>query len=85
MYAVPCQHMSGRQLAILTSCNLVNLMLYEEVNHGNNSSKEGGGNVFSVPNGFRIGRAQGEAAKCPRDRGYEIRNHEDIVPVMIIS
>lgn len=60
-------------------------MLYIEVNHRNNGSEEGGSDVFSVFNRLGIGRTQDEAAGGPGDCSHQIRDHKDIVPVMIVS
>lgn len=55
-----------------TSGHAVDLVLYEEVDHGDDGSEEGGGNIFPVFDCFGIGRAQGEAAESPRDCGYQV-------------
>jgi hypothetical protein len=40
-----------------TSGDAVNFMLYEEVDHGDDGSEEGGSNQFPVFDCFGIGRA----------------------------
>lgn len=55
---------------VRTSCHAMDFMLYEEVNHRNDSSEKGGGDVFPIFDCLRIRRAQGEAAGRPGNGSY---------------
>ena len=59
-------------------------MLDEKVNERYKSCEERATKDFSKIYGSWIRRAEGETANCPWDGGYQVRNHEDIVPVMIV-
>ena len=71
-------------MASLTSSNLMDLMLDEEVDHRDESTKESACKVFPISHGFGVGKAQGKTAQCPRYCGNKVGDHEDIVPVMIV-
>lgn len=64
---------------------MVYFVLYEEVNKGDQRCEERSRKDLSIPDGGRILRAEGEAAQGPRKCRDEIRDHEDIVPIMVIG
>lgn len=59
-------------------------MLDEEVDEWDQCSKECSSQVFPQLDRSWVGRAQGEAAQCPRQRRNQIADHEDIVPIVVI-
>ncbi len=62
----------------------MDLVLDEEINQWHKSAEEGASKVLSILDGPRVGRAQSETPRCPRDGEYYVCDHEDIVPVVII-
>lgn len=62
----------------------MNLVLNEEVDQRYERAKEGTSKVLSKLDSLWIGRAQGETTGGPGDGCDEVRNHEDIVPVVVI-
>jgi hypothetical protein len=63
----------------------VDLVLDKKVNEGNQSGEESASKYLSILDGFGIGRAEGNATQCPRESCHEVRDHEDVVPVMIVG
>lgn len=60
-------------------------MLYEEVNERDEGYEEAACEIFPQGNGARVGRAQGDAANCPGERGNEVGDHEDVMPVVVVG
>ncbi len=60
-------------------------MLDEEVDQGHEGAEETGGQVLPVLDGLRVGRAESDAAGGPGDGEYEVRDHEDVVPVVVVG
>lgn len=77
--------MLSSQAVLLTTSNAMHLVLDKKVYHGHKGAKKGRGQVLSVLDRFRIRRAEGDAAKCPRDRNDQVRDHQDVVPVMVVG
>lgn len=75
----------GEKVGVRTSRHAMNFMLYKEVNHRNDGSEEGRRDVFPIFDCLGIRRAQDEAADRPGDCGYQIRDHKDIVPIVIVG
>lgn len=69
----------------LTTRNLVHFVLNEIVNQRDQCSKEQAGHDFAVLDSPTVVRAKGEAAQGPRQSGHQVRDHEDIVPIMIVG
>lgn len=65
--------------------HLVDLVLDEEVDQRYEGSEEGTAQDLAVVDGLGVVGAQGDAAKCPWQSSNEIRDHEDVVPVMVIG
>lgn len=70
---------------MLTARHLVDFVLNEEVNEGHQRAKEETGEPLPVLGGYRIRRTQGKTAQGPWQGGHKIADHEDVVPVMVIS
>ena len=68
----------------LTSSNPVDLVLYKEVYERCQVAKEASCKKFSVTQGPGIVRVQSNATERPRNRGYQIGYHENVVPVMVV-
>lgn len=69
----------------LTSRNSVHLVLDEEVDQRNKCPKEGTSQVFPQRDGAWVGRAEGDAAGRPRQGCDNVGDHENVVPVVIVS
>lgn len=69
----------------LTSRNAVHLVSDEEVDQRYKRRKEGSSKELPILDGGGVARAQGEAAKGPWQSGHQIRDHEDVVPVVVIG
>lgn len=70
---------------MLTSCHLVHLVLYEKVDERNECSEESSGEDLAVLDCFWVGRTQHQAACCPGYCSHQVGNHEDVMPVMVVS
>ena len=68
-----------------TTGHLVHLVLDEIVNQWHQSSKEKAGHDLAVLDGTAVVGAQGQATQSPRQGGHQIRDHEDIVPVVVVG
>jgi hypothetical protein len=64
---------------------MVNLVLNKKVDQRHQSRKERAGKQLSVFERRRVRRTQGEAAQRPWKCRYEVRDHEDVVPVMVVG
>lgn len=60
-------------------------MLNKEVDQGNQGAKEATGNPLPVLDRLCVRRAKRNASGGPRDRKDNVRDHEDIVPVMVVG
>lgn len=69
----------------LTTSDVVHLVLYKEINQGKNGAKESTSEVLPIPDGIRMRWTQSNATKSPRYCKDEIRDHEDVVPVVVIG
>lgn len=63
----------------------MNLVLYVKVDQGEDAPIECARDVFPILDGGRVGRAQDDTSKSPRDGGQQIRDHEDVMPVVVIG
>ena len=63
----------------------MDLVLDEEVDQGHEGAEEPPRQVFPVLDGLGVGRAEGDASDGPRDGEDEVRDHEDVVPVMVVG
>lgn len=63
----------------------MHLVLYEEVNQRDQSSEEGACKYLAVLDCLWVWRAEHEAAGSPGDGRDQIRYHEDVMPVVVIS
>ena len=59
-------------------------MLYEEIHQRHERPEEGAREDLPVFDSFSVRWAQREAAQRPRQRRDEIRDHEDVVPVVVV-
>lgn len=57
----------------------------EEVNQRHKCRKERPSKKLPVLDGGGVARAQSEAANSPGQCSHEIRNHEDVVPVVVVG
>lgn len=62
----------------------MHFVLDEKVDERDDSAEKGAGHVLAVLDGVGVVGAQGEAAKHPGDGGHKIRNHENVVPVVVV-
>ena len=69
----------------LTSRNAVDLMPDEEVNQWHKCREEGSSEKLPVLESGGVARAQSKASNSPRQGSHQVRDHEDVVPVMIIG
>ena len=60
-------------------------MLDEEVNEGDESREEGSAKELSVLESGWVSRAQGKAAQGPGKGCNKVGDHEDVVPVVVVS
>lgn len=63
----------------------MDLVLNEIVDQRNQSSKEQAGHDFAVLDGTAVGRAEREATQGPRQGGHQVRDHEDVMPVVVVG
>lgn len=75
---------SYRVSDLLTSCNFVDFVLNEEVNERDKSPEEQPSKPLAPFHSLGIGRTESETAQSPWERGDQVRDHEDVVPVMIV-
>jgi len=68
-----------------TSGNTVYFVLNEEIYQWHKSSKETAGKSLAVLECSGVLRAQSNATHCPWQCCNEVRDHEDIMPVVIIG
>lgn len=68
-----------------TSRNPVNLVLYEEIDKRHKGSEEGPAKDLPVVDGLGVVWAKGETSDGPWQGGNKIRNHEDVVPVVVVG
>jgi hypothetical protein len=62
----------------------MHLVLDKEVYQRHNSCKEGTGKVLSVLYSGRVPRTQGQNTGGPRNGSHKIRDHENVMPVVVI-
>lgn len=70
---------------MLTSGNTVDLVSNEKEDQGNDGAVESARHPLSVLDRNWIWRAEGDAPKGPGNGRQEVRDHENVVPVMIVS
>lgn len=63
----------------------MDLVLNEIVDQRNQSSEEQAGHDFAVLDGTVVVRAERKATQGPRQGGHQVRDHEDIMPVVVIG
>lgn len=63
---------------------MVDFVLDEEVEQRHDCRKESGGKYLPVLDRFGIRRAEFDAADGPGDGSQEVRDHEDVMPIVII-
>lgn len=63
----------------------MNLVLNKEVYHRGDSAEECSSDILSIFDCFRVWRTQCDTTSGPWNGSYEVGNHEDIVPVMIVG
>ena len=63
----------------------MDLVLNEEIYQGDKCSKEARCQDFSVLNSSRVLRAEGQTTQSPWKGSYEIRDHENVVPVVVVG
>lgn len=63
----------------------MNLVLDEKVHQRHQSTEESARNVFPVLDRFGIRGTERNAAGCPRNRKDNVRDHKNIVPVMVVG
>lgn len=71
--------------AVLTAGNPVDLVLDEEVDEGNDGAVETAGDILPIFDGLGVRRAQSKAGECPGNRRDKVGDHENVVPVVIVS
>lgn len=69
----------------LTSSHMVYFVLNEEVYQGHKSSEERTSEQLAVLQSCWVSGAQCKAADCPGKSCHQIRDHEDIMPIVIIG
>src|SRR5256885_6212371 len=69
---------------LLTSCNLMHFVLYEEVDQGHQRAEEQTGQDFSVFDCSRMWRTESKTPKSPWQCCNQIGDHENVMPVMVI-
>jgi hypothetical protein len=69
----------------LTSCSVLDLVLEEPISQRDDIEKETSTEKLSILESFPVWRAQGEAAQCPGNGGHQVRNHENVMPEMVIG
>lgn len=63
----------------------MDLVLDEEVDQGHEGAEETSCQVFPVLDRLGVGRAKSNASGGPRDGEHEVRDHEDVVPVVVVG
>lgn len=61
------------------------LVLDEEIDQWHQGTKEQTGHDFPILRSTAVVTTQGDATQRPRQSCNQVRNHKDIVPVMVIS
>lgn len=69
----------------LTARDFMNLVLNKEVHKWHDRPKEARSQDLSPLDAGRIWRAECKASHCPRNRCDQIADHEDVMPVVVIS
>ena len=69
---------------MLTSRYAMDLVLNEEVDQRHQHSEERPSKDLSIFDSDRILRTQHQTANSPRESCNQVRNHKDIMPVMVI-
>ena len=64
---------------------MVHFVLNEEVNEWQYGGIKCTRKVLAVLDGGRVARAQSNDTKCPGDGGEQIRDHENVMPIMVIG
>ena len=68
----------------LTSRDAVNVVLDQEVDHGDQRAKEGVGKELSVLHGLWVLGCRLDGADNVRDGAEQVHNHRNVVDVMIV-
>lgn len=76
---------TDRRYRGLTSSNAVDLVLDKEVNQWHERAEEAGSQVFPIFDRFRVRRAEGDAARRPGQSSNDVRDHQNIVPVVVVG
>ena len=63
----------------------MHFVLDKEVDQRYECRKEGAGKELPILDRSGVAGAQGEAAKSPRQSSHQVRDHEDVVPVMVVG
>lgn len=63
----------------------MDLVLDEVVDQWHQGSKEKASHDLAILDGTAVVRAEGQATQSPRQGGHQIRDHENIVPVMVVG
>lgn len=63
----------------------MHLVLNEIVDQWHKSTKEQTGHDLAVLQGTTVVRTESNATQGPRQRRHQVRDHEDVVPVMVIG
>lgn len=84
VYATEVSHAQDVLMWSPTSSDVVNLVLDEPVDQRNQGTEEGTCKELSISDSRWVGGAQRKAADCPWERCHKVRDHEDVMPVMII-
>lgn len=64
---------------------MVDLVLDEKVDQWHKGSKEGACEELPIAESSRVAWAQSQTSKCPRKSRYEVGNHEDVVPIVVVG
>lgn len=70
---------------VQTSGNPMNLVLNKEVDQGYQGTKESTSDILSVPDGLWVRRAESNTAQCPGESAHNVRDHKNVVPIMIVG
>lgn len=62
----------------------MDLVLDKEIDQRHESAEEGTSQIFPVLDSLRIWGAEGQAPGGPRDGKDDIRDHQNVVPVVVI-
>lgn len=85
MYATPVSVSSFEQVPVLTSRDLVHLVLNEEIHERHQRSEEAASKQLPPPDGAWVRWAKRQTPQRPGQRSDEVRDHEDVVPVMVVG